>query len=285
MPPPIKKCPKTVALRTAAALALAALAAFCSGCRSSSPTIADPALPPPAPSQAFAADQGSAPLLPDPRLTPGATLPVTQGDICVPGYTKKVRNVPLDVKRQVYAEYGIAHHRAGEYEVDHLISLELGGSNSIKNLWPQSYQTQPWNAHVKDDLENELHDEICRGRIGMATVQREIATDWIKAYKKHFHTTVPLAQSGAFPTGRSHRHSRHPLTDGAIPFPPAPPQPSPSRPVVTMPSGAAINAQVWVNLGSGKYFRPGSRYYGHTKRGQFMSEEDAQRQGYVAARG
>ncbi len=268
-----------------AALAVTALSAFCSGCRSSSPTIAGPVLPSPAPSTAPAADQGDPPLLPDPRLTPGATLPVTQGDICVPGYTKKVRNVPLDVKRQVYAEYGIAHHRAGEYEVDHLISLELGGSNSIKNLWPQSYQTQPWNAHVKDELENELHDEICSGRIDMATAQRELATDWIKAYKKHFHTTVPLAGSRAFSSRGGGRRSRHPLTDGAIPFPPAPPQPSPFHPAVTMPSGAAINAQVWVNLGSGKYFRPGSRYYGHTKRGRFMSEADAQRQGYVAARG
>ena len=280
MPPPIKKCPEAAALRTAVALALAALAAFCSGCRSSSPTVAGPPLPPPAPSQAFAADQGSAPLLPDPRLTPGATLPVTRDDICVPGYTKKVRNVPLDVKRQVYAEYGIAHHQPGEYEVDHLISLELGGSNSLKNLWPQSYQTQPWNAHVKDELENELHDEICRGRIDLAAAQREIATDWIKAYKKRFHTDSPLAQSGAFSPGGGRRRSRHPLTDGAVPFPLTP------VPPVSRPAAApAPSTQVWVNLGSGKYFRPGSRYYGHTKRGQFMSEADAQRQGYVAARG
>ena len=46
-------------------------------------------------------------------MTPGATLPVTRDDICVPGYTKKVRNVPADVKRQVYAEYGITSAQAG----------------------------------------------------------------------------------------------------------------------------------------------------------------------------
>jgi hypothetical protein len=75
--------------------------------------------------------------------TPGATLPVTVTDLAVPGYTKKVRNVPQSLKEKVYAEYGIRHHAPGEYEVDHLISLELGGSNSIRNLWPESYVTQP----------------------------------------------------------------------------------------------------------------------------------------------
>jgi len=44
------------------------------------------------------------------QLTPGATLEVTTADICVPGYTKKVRDVPDSVKRQVYAAYGIQTH-------------------------------------------------------------------------------------------------------------------------------------------------------------------------------
>jgi hypothetical protein len=79
------------------------------------------------------------PILPDPKLTPGAVLPVTKDDICVPGYTKKVRNVPKSVKDPVYAEYGITSHQPTECEIDHLIHLELGGSNSIKNLWPESF--------------------------------------------------------------------------------------------------------------------------------------------------
>jgi hypothetical protein len=134
------------------------------------------------------------PLLPDPSRTPGAVLEVTSADICVPGYSRKVRNVPSAVKRAVYRSYGITQPRPHRYEVDHLISLELGGSNSVRNLWPESYETAPWNARVKDVLENELHRRVCTGKLDLATAQREIATDWIAAYRKYFHTDRPGAK-------------------------------------------------------------------------------------------
>jgi hypothetical protein len=138
---------------------------------------------------------GGPPLRPDPQLTPGATLEVTTADMCVPGYTKKVRDVPDPVKRQVYAAYGIQNPAPHAYEIDHLIPLELGGSNAVTNLWPQSYQTQPWNARVKDRLENELHRLVCAGQLPLDTAQRDIATDWIAAYRAYFHTDLPLAQT------------------------------------------------------------------------------------------
>jgi hypothetical protein len=134
----------------------------------------------------------TSPTRPDVKLTPGATFPVTAADICTPGYSRSVRNVPVVVKQQAYAEYGIESHPAGAFEVDHLISLELGGSNSIKNLWPESYHTEPWNARVKDALENRLHQEVCAGKTPLAQAQHEIATDWIAAYKSHFHRDAPL---------------------------------------------------------------------------------------------
>jgi hypothetical protein len=142
--------------------------------------------------------------MPDPQLTPGATLEVTTNDICVPGYTKKVRSVPAAVKQQVYAAYGIQHHAPGDYEIDHLIPLELGGSNAVKNLWPQSFQTQPWNAHVKDQLENRLHRLVCVEKVDLNTAQHDIATDWIAAYRKYFHTDLSLAHA------RTRPHTRRP---------------------------------------------------------------------------
>jgi hypothetical protein len=131
------------------------------------------------------------PLRPDPSLTPGDTLPVTKEDICVPGYSKKVRNVPSAVKNKAYAEYGIGRRATGEFEIDHLISLELGGSNSIRNLWPQSYMTHPWNAHVKDVVENTLHQQVCSGQISLHDAQRAIAGDWIAAYRRLLHRDLP----------------------------------------------------------------------------------------------
>src|ERR1017187_9497923 len=72
-------------------------------------------------------------LLPDSKLTPGDVLPVVAKDVCVSGYSKGVRNVPESEKQKVYLEYGITSHLPHQYEVDHLISLELGGSNDVKN--------------------------------------------------------------------------------------------------------------------------------------------------------
>jgi hypothetical protein len=134
-------------------------------------------------SSAFAQD------LPDPKLTPGAVLTTDAGAICRPGYAKSVRHVPGKVKAVAYREYGIKRHRPGEYEVDHLVSLELGGSNDIRNLWPQSYETAPWNAHVKDKVENRLHVLVCAGALDLKEAQRAIASNWIAAYARYVRET------------------------------------------------------------------------------------------------
>ena len=40
--------------------------------------------------------------------------------------------------------YGIrGSHHGSAYEVDHLISLELGGSNEVANLWPEAATPKP----------------------------------------------------------------------------------------------------------------------------------------------
>jgi hypothetical protein len=118
-------------------------------------------------------------------LTPGDILPADPATLCVRGYSRSVRNVPPELKAAVYAEYGILDHRAGDYEIDHLIPLSLGGSNDIKNLWPESTRTTPWNSFVKDQLEEKLHELVCAGQLDLASAQREIATDWIAAYRRY----------------------------------------------------------------------------------------------------
>jgi hypothetical protein len=123
-------------------------------------------------------------LLPDAKLTPGAATTNDVSVICQKRYAGSERNVPESVKRAVYAEYGITKWKPGEYEIDHLISLELGGSNDKANLWPQPYQAT-WNAHQKDHLEDRLHALVCQGKIPLAQAQAEISTNWIAAFQKY----------------------------------------------------------------------------------------------------
>jgi hypothetical protein len=37
-----------------------------------------------------------------------------------------------------------------------------------------------------------LHARVCRGEIDVATAQREMATDWVAAYRKYFHARRPV---------------------------------------------------------------------------------------------
>jgi len=122
--------------------------------------------------------------LQDSACTPGAILSTgTKDAICKSGYAKSVRNVPDSEKNQVYAEYGITSHAPGQYEVDHLVSLELGGSNEIANLWPELASPKP-GFHEKDKVENYLHAQVCSGAVSLQQAQQEIATNWLAVYNQ-----------------------------------------------------------------------------------------------------
>jgi len=119
--------------------------------------------------------------LPDPRCTPGAVDPnVTQANlrmtICHPGYTKTVRpsaSVTSRFKYEVaYPAYGEPHSK--KTELDHLVSLELGGANDAANLWPE----YPPTPNPKDTVENALHAAICDGRVKLTAAQNAIARNW-----------------------------------------------------------------------------------------------------------
>jgi hypothetical protein len=121
--------------------------------------------------------------LQDFACTPGDIISsATKSQICTPGYARSVRNVPQSVKNKVYAEYGITKRRPGQYEVDHLVSLQLGGSNDISNLWPEIDAPKP-GFHEKDKVENYLHDQMCKGAMTLKAVQIAIATNWLAVYQ------------------------------------------------------------------------------------------------------
>jgi hypothetical protein len=133
--------------------------------------------------------------MPDPGLTPGVALHVGTSRICVSGYSTSVRNVPDSEKTQVYARYHVAWVPY-QHEVDHLISLELGGSNAITNLWPEPYAGR-WGARTKDVLENRLHELVCSGQLSLRAAQQQESTNWVAAYQRYVGQAPAPGGSGS----------------------------------------------------------------------------------------
>ena len=133
--------------------------------------------------------------IPDRNLTPGATRPVSLENVCSMAHEEVVREVPDSVRQQVFREYGIVNPRPEDYEIDYLIAPGLGGTEDIHNLWPEPSSSVGWNAHVKDALEERLHQLVCAGDLDIPTAQRAIATDWITAYKKYLGSQRYVSQT------------------------------------------------------------------------------------------
>jgi hypothetical protein len=130
--------------------------------------------------------------LPRRTLTPGAVLPVAVGELCGTHAVENDPPVNPNIQQAVFKEYGLPNSSRIAYALDYLITPALGGSDDIRNLWPQP-SSSTWNARVKDQLEDHLHDLVCQGKVQLTTAQSEIATDWISAYKRYFNTDKPQA--------------------------------------------------------------------------------------------
>jgi hypothetical protein len=129
--------------------------------------------------------------LPDPYLTPGSFRPLQREQVCGTGSYQQARVDSPELRQAVLREYGMPGTAATDHEIDFLVIPELGGTEDLQNLWPEPYDSTVWNARVKDHLEEHLHTLVCEQKIDLATAQRDIATDWIAAYKKYFHTESP----------------------------------------------------------------------------------------------
>jgi hypothetical protein len=129
--------------------------------------------------------------LPDPRCSPGAINPTVTLDILKFGHfrTGTVRNhLSSEAEKHiVYGWYGIREPR-GNYgpnqvcELDHIVPLELGGADSLANIWPQcgrfAYGKSGTFFHQKDIVENYLAYAVKHGKIPLQSAQIGIATNW-----------------------------------------------------------------------------------------------------------
>jgi hypothetical protein len=129
--------------------------------------------------------------VPDAGCTPGAinpslTLAVLRDARFRTACVRDKTSTPTE-KEKTYFAYAASkpHPNAGlaqVCELDHLISLELGGSDGVDNIWPQcgpaSVLHDERYFHRKDIVENYLADQVEKGVIDLATAQRGIAADW-----------------------------------------------------------------------------------------------------------
>ena len=130
---------------------------------------------------------------PDLRLTPGRTRAVALDEICSgKEEVDQDPEVAVSLRDTVFREYGVDETAGQRFQVDYLISPQLGGTETVENLWPQPYGTTVWNARAKDRLEQRLHEMVCRRQIDLGTAQQAIATDWISTYQRVFETSDPL---------------------------------------------------------------------------------------------
>lgn len=113
-----------------------------------------------------------------PKISGANNLAVTQATIrttiCVRGWTRTVRpsySYTEPIKVAQIKAYGYADQSVSNYEEDHFIPLELGGSpKSLRNLWPEPH-TQ---SHTSDALENALHKKVCAGILTLAQGRKQI---------------------------------------------------------------------------------------------------------------
>ena len=169
--------------RTLLGLALAALVAGCAS-PPSRPLGPEPAVgsmartAPPAPSAAVPAE----------ALNPDVRQETVQATICVPGYTASVRpstSYTNGVKVKLLREQGLPLADASKYELDHRLSLSLGGHpRNLKNL-----QLQPWEgedgAKRKDRLEQRLQQLVCAGKVMLDKARQEMYFDWRGAFRTY----------------------------------------------------------------------------------------------------
>ena len=134
-------------------------------------------------------DAATGEYLPDPACTAGRRSAVTQENIdstiCTSGYTATVRPPASNkdkVKAESLREYGQVAMKTTEY--DHLISLELGGTNSVSNLWPEPNKSSATGTtNPKDAVENTLHRAICAHKVTLSAAQEAIAHNRVTAVK------------------------------------------------------------------------------------------------------
>lgn len=96
-------------------------------------------------------------------LTPGHMCDQNNPDFDELRYQEQIahckRNVSREEKVAIAATYGIPANELPKYEIDHFISLSVGGSNEAANLWPLIKHL----AREKSGFESQMFEKVKAG--------------------------------------------------------------------------------------------------------------------------
>lgn len=124
---------------------------------------------PPPPPAAFSGRFDSAP---DWSKTPGVMCSRRDKDYTEDRYPEGIpycrRNLTTEEKKEVSRRYNLPWEEHSAYQFDHLLSLCLGGSNDLRNIWPMPYE----DARAKAKLESALCIRLKNGEITQAEAVR-----------------------------------------------------------------------------------------------------------------
>ena len=210
---------------TPLAALLVIAAAGCTTTTAAQPAATHPALAATSPAPAPVATQPTQPAVlaaapsgwgrPPAAVTPGGA-GHSLAEICpVVSAALEAARPSAAVRDLVFAHYGIGPGQRHRFRIDHLVPLELDGSNGARNLWPQPVRA----SHAKDRLEARLHDLVCAGQITLANAQRAIRANWVRAYHRYLApppaaVSTPAAAAPPPPPSSAPATSCHPLTNG-----------------------------------------------------------------------
>jgi hypothetical protein len=111
----------------------------------------------------------SYPLIPDTSISPGDICTINDVDFQEYRYEENIpycrRNVSYEMKTLIYNKYHINVEERGQYTIDHLIPLSIGGSNSELNLWPEHKKVK----NTRPNLEICVYDLLRKDLINQKT--------------------------------------------------------------------------------------------------------------------
>lgn len=112
----------------------------------------------------------------DPKLTPGVVDNNLNAKVLCAGlFPSKLRRTATSTeKRSVYVAYGIPPIKRILYRLDDIVPLELGGVNTVGNLWPQSIL----DSFAKDKHENRIKKLVCSGQMTLLEAQKYFLDNW-----------------------------------------------------------------------------------------------------------